>query len=126
MSDVLHAFLSYDQKAEKEVFIKRFGVNFRIKGLTQEEYYELKEQATHKVGKGKSQVNELELDGLLIAKGVVEPNFNDPQVISKFKAKDGADAALKSLLFGELKTVQAEILKLSGFEDDEDVEEAKN
>lgn len=126
MSDALHALLSYDQEPTKEVYVKRFGVNFKIKGLTQEEHYSLRDQATYSV-KGKKNVNELELDGLLIATGVTEPNFNDAQVIKKFGAKDGADAVTKALLFGEIKTLQAEILKLSGFDDEEEeIEEIKN
>lgn len=125
MSEALHALLASEGEVTKEVPMKRFGVKFKLKGLTQTEYYELQDQATYTTN-GKKSVNELELDGLLISKSVVEPNFNDPQVIAKFKAKDGSDAAIKALMFGEVKTLQAEILKLSGFDDSEEIEAAKN
>lgn len=126
MSDALHALLSANTEVTKEVYIKRLGVNFTVKALNTEEYYALREQATYKV-KNKIEVNEIELDGLLISHGVVEPNFNDPQVVSKFGAKDGADAAIKALKIGEIKTLQGEILKLSGFVDEnEQIEEIKN
>ncbi len=50
MSDALHAFLSYDNEPTTEVFIKRFGVNFKVKALTNDEYYDIREQATYLVG----------------------------------------------------------------------------
>ncbi|MBA9027516.1 phage tail assembly chaperone [Peribacillus huizhouensis] len=130
MSEVLHAFLSYDSEPTKEVYIKRFGVNFKIKAITNDEYYEIREQASYTTGKGSSQtttINDSELDALLVATGVTDPDFSDTQVIKKFGAKDAQDAVSKSLYVGELKTLQEAILRLSGFDDgEEEIEEAKN
>jgi hypothetical protein len=129
MSDALHALLSYDKEPEKDVYIKRLGVNFRVKAIDTNEFYEIREQATYTVGKGankKTEVREDEVAALIVAKGVVDPNFGDKKVLEKFKATDAADAVKKALYIGEITLLQDEILRLSGFDDSEEIEEIKN
>ena len=130
MSEALNAFLAYDKEPEKEVYIKRFGVNFKVKPITNDEYYDLRERASYSVGKGANQTTEMndrELDALLVAKGLVEPNFSDAKVLAKFDAMDASDVVAKSLYVGEIKLLQEAILRLSGFDDgEEEIEEAKN
>ncbi len=129
MSDVLHAFLAYDHEPTSDVYIKRFGVNFKVKAITNEEFYDIREQASYTVGKGsnkETKVNQQELQSLIVAKGVVEPDFSNKDVLKKFNASDAAGAVGKSLFVGELITLQDAILRLSGFDDGEGVEEAKN
>ena len=129
MSDALHALLSYDKEPEKDVFIKRLGVNFRVKAISTDDYYQIREQATYTVGKGpkaRTEVREDEVAALIVAKGTVDPNFNDKKVLEKFKAADAADAVKKALYIGEILLLQDEILRLSGFDDGEEIEEIKN
>lgn len=129
MSDALHALLSYDKEPEKDVYIKRLGVNFRVKAIDTNEFYKIREQATYTVGKGankKTEVHEDEIAALIVAKGVVDPNFCDKKVLEKFKAADAADAVKKSLYIGEILLLRDEILRLSGFDDGEEIEEIKN
>jgi hypothetical protein len=129
MSDALHALLSYDKEPEKDVYIKRLGVNFRVKAIDTAEFYQIREQATYTVGKGadkKTEVREDEVAALIVAKGVVDPNFGDKKVLEKFKATDASDAVKKALYIGEITLLQDEILRLSGFDDGEEVEEIKN
>jgi Phage XkdN-like tail assembly chaperone protein, TAC len=129
MSDALHALLSYDKEPEKDVYIKRLGVNFRVKAIDTNEFYQIREQATYTVGKGankKTEVREDEVAALIVAKGVVDPDFSDKKVLEKFKATDAADAVKKALYIGEITLLQDEILRLSGFDDGEEVEEIKN
>lgn len=130
MSDALHAFLSYDKEPEKEVYIKRYGVNFKVKPITNDEYYDLRERASYSVGKGSNQtteVNERELDALLVAEGLVDPDFSKSEVLAKHNAMDAADVVGKALYVGEIKTLQEAILRLSGFDDgEEEIEAAKN
>jgi hypothetical protein len=129
MSDALHALLSYDKEPEKDVFIKRLGVNFRVKAIDTDDFYKIREQATYTIGKGakaKSEVREDEVAALIVAKGVVDPNFGDKKVLEKFNATDAADAVKKALYIGEITLLQDEILRLSGFDDGEEIEEVKN
>jgi hypothetical protein len=129
MNDALHALLSYDKEPEKDVYIKRLGVNFRVKAIDTNEFYQIREQATYTVGKGankKTEVREDEVAALIVAKGVVDPNFGDKKVLEKFKATDAADAVKKALYIGEITLLQDEILRLSGFDDSEEIEEIKN
>lgn len=129
MSDALHALLSYDKEPEKDVYIKRLGVNFRVKAIDTNEFYQIREQATYAVGKGankKTEVREDEVAALIVAKGVVDPDFSDKKVLEKFKARDAADAVKKALYIGEITLLQDEILRLSGFDDSEEIEEIKN
>jgi hypothetical protein len=129
MSDALHALLSYDKEPEKDVYIKRLGVNFRVKAIDTNEFYQIREQATYTAGKGankKTEVREDEVAALIVAKGVVDPNFGDKKVLEKFKATDAADAVKKALYIGEITLLQDEILRLSGFDDSEEIEEIKN
>jgi hypothetical protein len=129
MSDALHALLSYDKEPEKDVFIKRLGVNFRVRAIDTDEFYRIREQATYTVGKGskaKTEVREDEVAALIVASGTVDPNFGDKKVLEKFKATDAADAVKKALYIGEITLLQDEILRLSGFDDGEEIEEIKN
>jgi Phage XkdN-like protein. len=86
MSDALHALLSYDKEPEKDVFIKRLGVNFRVRAIDTDEFYRIREQATYTVGKGskaKTEVREDEVAALIVASGTVDPNFGDKKVTRK-------------------------------------------
>lgn len=130
MSDALKALLASDLNIEKNVHIKRLGVDFIIKALTDETLEEAREEATHFVGKGAKQKKEVDtkmLGGLLISKACVEPDFNNAELIKAKGAKDAADVVTKTLLPGEIEKLQTAILELSGFEDDEEeIEEVKN
>ncbi|CAM3640660.1 phage tail assembly chaperone [Mesobacillus zeae] len=130
MSDALKALLASDLNIEKNVHIKRLGVDFIVKALTDETLEEAREEATHFVGKGAKQKKEVDtrmLGGLLISKACVEPDFNHVELIKAKGAKDAADVVTKTLLPGEIEKLQMAILELSGFEDDEEeIEEVKN
>jgi hypothetical protein len=128
--DALQALLSADLDVKKEVFIKRLDTHFTIQPLKRTQFDSLREQATHYVGKGKERHKEIDsqrFDALVIAKGCVSPDFSNAELKEKFGAVDAAEVVQKSLLAGETVTLQQEILKLSGFVDDEEeLDEAKN
>ena len=72
-------------------------------------------------------VNESEVSRLLIAKGVVSPDFNDAKLKEHYGATDAGECVQKALLAGEIATLQQAIFELAGFGDlDEEIEEAKN
>ena len=122
MGDKLDLFLAADLEVTGEVYLKRFGMSFEVKGFTEPELRDLREQATYD-----KELNDEEFAHLLIVTGVTSPDLQDPKVIAKFKARDAADVVSKAFLAGEVMKLRDGILKASGFDDDgESVEDAKN
>jgi len=129
--DALQALLGAKPAAEitSQVKIKRLGTDFTIKALTGEDIDKVRDQATTPVKNGKKmelKVNEEEVARLLIVKATVEPNFASKELLAHFGASDAGECVQKALLAGEVATLQNEILMLSGFDDEEEIEEAKN
>ncbi|MFJ7665327.1 hypothetical protein ACIQXW_23495 [Lysinibacillus sp. NPDC097162] len=129
--DALQALLGAKPAAEitEKVRIKRLGTEFTIKALTGEDIDKIRDQATYPVKNGKKtelKVNEEEVARLLIVKAVVEPNFSNADLLKHFGATDEGECVQKALLAGEISTLQNEILLLSGFNDEEEIEEVKN
>jgi hypothetical protein len=127
--DALEALLGADTKIETEVFIKRLNAHFRVKAIDGKTLNGLKEQAQHYVGKGanrKKQFDEDEFNGLLIAEACVSPDFKNAKLLEKYSASDAGDCVQKALLAGEIMAIQEAALRLSGFEDNADLDEVKN
>lgn len=129
--DALQALLGAKPATEitNQVKIKRLGTEFTIKALTGEDIDKIRDQATYPTKNGKKtelKVNEEEVARLLIVKAVVDPNFASKEALAHFGASDEGECVQKALLAGEIATLQNEILMLSGFDDEEEIEEAKN
>lgn len=129
--DALQALLGAKPATEitAQVKINRLGTEFTIKALTGEDIDKLRDQATYPTKNGKKtelKVNEEEVARLLIVKAVVAPNFADTSLLRHFGASDAGECVQKALLAGEVAALQNEILMLSGFDDEEEIEEAKN
>lgn len=126
----LDAFLGTTAEAEKTVYLKRLGIDLRVKALTGAQVTKLREQATYSEGKGskrKSVTNEEEFGGLLISTSCIEPDFGDAKLLAHYNARDAADCVQKALLAGEVAMLSHAVLDVSGFVNDEDeVEEVKN
>lgn len=131
MTNALQALLGAKPATEitDTVPIKRLGTEFTIKALTGEDIDKIREQATYPAKNGKKtelKVNEEEVARLLIVKSVIEPNFADASLLAHFKATDEGECVKKALLAGEITTLQNAIMTLAGFDDEEEIEEAKN
>lgn len=128
--NALDALLGASIEVEDTVFIKRLGVDFRVKGLTGDVINGLREQCTHWEGKGtnrKQVLNDEDLGNLLIATACIDPDFGDPKLLAHYKARDAADCVQKALLFGEVATLSSAVLDVSEVGVVEaDVEEVKN
>ena len=123
--DVLRALLDTEIKPEKDVFMKRFGVNFRIQAIDGKLINRIREQASYPTKNGK-QLEEDKFSALIIAKACIIPDFLDKNILDKF-GPTPADAAMNRLLAGEIAKLSSEILDLSGFGDeDEAIDEIKN
>ena len=129
--DALQALLGAKLATEitDQVKIKRLGTEFTIKALTGEDIDKIRDQATGPVKNGKKmemKVNEEEVARLLIVKATVEPDFSNADLLSHFGATDAGECVQKALLAGEIMTLQTAILTLSGFNDEDEIEEVKN
>lgn len=126
----LDAFLKADTNLENDVYIKRLDTHIRIKAIGDERFDALKEQATHFVGKGKnreSKFHEDEFTNLLILESCVNIDFGNPKLMEKHGVKTAEACLRKALFTGEILRLQEAILKLNGFDSDEDLlDEAKN
>ena len=75
---------------------------------------------------------EKELDGSLLSRRIVvaatvEPDFTSEELCRAYGVLDPLEVPGKMLLAGEFKKLSEEIMRLSGFDDAEDLEEeAKN
>ena len=128
---ILDSFLGAKPAVEitEKVFIKRLGDSITIKALTGEDIDKIRAQATYPTKNGKKtelKVNEEEVSRLLIVKATVEPNFADKQMLEHFGAADAGECVQKALLAGEIMVLQTAVLSLSGFDDEDEVEEVKN
>lgn len=129
--DALEALLGADLNIQKQVFIKRLNAHFTIQAIDGKTVNKLRDQATHIVGKGSKksvEFDDKDFKGSLIAAGCVSPDFSNGKLLERYGARDASDCVYKALLAGELTLLQDEILRLSGYaeDDDEDLEEVKN
>jgi hypothetical protein len=120
--NALDALLAADLTIEKDVFIKRLGTHLTVKAIDGKTFTKIQEQA--KFG---DTLDENLFGALLIEKACVNVNFNDPRLLEKYGASDGADVVQKALLAGEIALLTKEITEISGFGfDKEAIEEIKN
>lgn len=127
--EVLNALLSVEDVPERDVPMKRFGVDFRIRALQGDVIDKVQDQATFYEGKGdkrKKKVDEQKFSALIIQRACIVPDFSDPALLNKYETHDAVDVIKKRLLAGELANLTVEIMDLSGFGEDTSHEEVKN
>lgn len=124
--DLLSALLAADPNPEKDVFMKRFGKNFRIRAISIDDRNKAREMSTYPERGGGTRFDNAKFTTSLIQKGTVSPNFADAALIEKY-GPTPADVINRLLLPGEYDRLGAEILELSGFGDeDAALEDVKN
>ncbi|UKS30152.1 hypothetical protein LOZ80_14915 [Paenibacillus sp. HWE-109] len=124
--DALQALLSANLEIEQDVYIKRLGVNFRIKAISTKDLEKAREQCTQVSGKGSRKESVIDTDRLnavLAVKFCVSPDFGDKALLAKYNAANAVECVGKALLPGELAKINAAGTELSGFGDDEEAEE---
>ncbi|WP_128896320.1 phage tail assembly chaperone [Longirhabdus pacifica] len=123
--EILNALLDTEIKPQKELYMKRFGVNFSIEALDGKTIHRIREQASYPVKNGK-QLDEEKFGALIIEKSCKQPNWSDDKLVNAF-GPTPVDVIQKRLLAGEIARLTTEILNLSGFGDEEEqIEEIKN
>lgn len=138
MSINLNAFLHPVQGDEtKEVIISnRFvgedgkPVPFQIRALTQEENKRIGKQSMRRVKGGKRGEKELDSDvyaSRLIVAATMYPDFTSEELCKGYGTMDPLEVPEKMLYAGEYNRLMDAIMKLSHFDEDEDLEDnAKN
>src|SRR5689334_22090723 len=112
--NVLQALLSADSKPQKDVPMKRLGVDFRIQALDGKTINKIQEQCTHVTGKGNKRekvLDEEQLGALVIQRACVVPDWTARELVEKYGTP--ADAILGLLLAGEIAKLSSEILEIS-------------
>ncbi|WP_128893622.1 phage tail assembly chaperone [Longirhabdus pacifica] len=124
-NDILHALLDTEITLQKEVYMNRFKVSFKIEAIDGKMINRIREQATFPTKSGR-ELDEEKFGALIIQKACKVPNWSDPQLIEKF-GPTPTDVIQNRLLAGEIAKITTEILELSGFVDeDEKIDEIKN
>lgn len=125
--DILKALLTANEDVRKNVHMKRFGIDFELKALTNEEAKRITDRATRLTPKGKHFDEEL-FNYLTIIRACIVPNWEDEKLLEALGVTDAVDAVKKKLLFGEVAILLQEIATLNGFDqtDEEQIEEVKN
>jgi len=113
-TNALQALLGSNINVTRDVPIKRLGVNFTVKALTDDGLSQARLECTFG-----NHVDESKLAATVIARSCVEPNFNDRSLIDHYGAEDGADCVKKALLAGESVKLYTAILEISGFGEDD-------
>ncbi|RCX22960.1 XkdN-like tail assembly chaperone [Fontibacillus phaseoli] len=123
----LEALLGATLDVQDVVYISRLKTHFTVKALDQAEMTRARDQATIPTRKGEKELDGQLFNAVLIAKGCVDPDFSDKALIAHYGATDAADCVTKALLPGEIAKVLTAIMKISGFDDEEElIEDAKN
>ena len=133
MAQDLISFLASNPVAElvQEVSIpgRLADYTFKIKPISQKEYYDYQQRCTSIIGKDKGvKFNSGRFSELVILNHVVEPNFRSVEVLDQLKAKTPEEVLNKFFLGGELQELTGKISEISGFNtsDEELEEEVKN
>lgn len=111
-----------------EVFVsKRLGT-FKVKAMTADEHSNYQKRARGKIKKDGVDFDNTKFNLLICAGQIVEPDFNNAELLKKTNCSTGADLIKKKLLAGEIATLADKICQISGFDSDlqEDIDEAKN
>lgn len=106
------------------------GFTFKIKAITSGEYNQYQSICIENPNSPKKRkFNTKKFNELVVLNHTVEPNFKDADWLKAAECVDSSRLINKTLLAGEVTEVAQQILKLSGFDNEdleEEVEEVKN
>lgn len=132
----LNAFLHPVAVEDQEIIIsKRFLENgdpipFRIRAITQEESEELTKKCTtytkDRSGHSKRNFDSLKFTRSLVVAGTVFPDFSSKELCDAYGVIDPLLVAPKMLLAGEYNKLADAIAEISGLNEEDVEEEAKN
>jgi hypothetical protein len=124
---ILQKLLDVDNIPEKTYLLKRLGIPIKLKGLSGQKIFAIREQCTFKKEKRGRIQEDFDAEAFhckLIVAATVSPKWDHPELLEKYKASSAEGVIKRMLLAGELANLGDAILELSGF--DEDLQEIKN
>lgn len=126
VEEILRALLDTELVPEKEVPMRRFGIDFRVRAIDGKRINKIRQEATYPVKGGSTRLDEEKFGALIIVNGCAVPDWTDAALTAKF-GPTPTDTVQKRLLAGEIAKLSAEILEISGFQDEaEALDEVKN
>ncbi|MGL5514150.1 MAG: phage tail assembly chaperone [Sporomusa sp.] len=113
-----------------EVFVSsKIPYKFKIKALTKEKRAEFQKRCKSPIKKSGTDFDSAKFQTLVCLECCVYPNFADENFISAMGVSTPTEAYNKALLPGEDDELYSQIIKLSGFEEEDinkDIEEARD
>jgi hypothetical protein len=126
--DPLEALLAMEERVEdvrEEIPVTLMSgqrVNFIARALRSEEIDQIRDRCTRWVKRGRGpRVQELdsqEMNALLVAAGIVSPNFKDQRILAKYATGHASEAVKKALLPGTIDGLVGKLLEVAGYTDD--------
>jgi hypothetical protein len=121
----LEQFLSLPDvdDVKKEVFVNDRLGTFTIKALTERQYALIMKRSS-----ANNVIDSSKFNLELVSSGIVEPNFNDADFLSKVDCSSAKDFITKKFFPGEITSIASIVMSVSGFDIDinDKIEEAKN
>jgi hypothetical protein len=110
-------------------FCKRLNVNFQIKSLDNDVYGKVQEESTRfvrnrRTGRMEKDIDSPTMSMLVCAYGTTTPSFTSQTVLKRYNAASPRHAVKAALLPGEVDKLAEKILNLSGYDEEDDLEEA--
>ena len=112
----------------EEVYVSERLGKFKVKAMSQEQHQDFTNRCRGKNTKKGMDFDASKFNMLIVANQVVEPNFNNAELLQKTKCATATDLIKKKLLPGEVVTIANKVLEISGFDIElvDEIEEAKN
>jgi hypothetical protein len=126
---LLNSLLSVEDEVIQTVEMPRFKAFFKVRGISSEVYSRLENRCKYPVkdkrrGTITEKVDQDKLSYLLVNEACIDPQWNDPQLLSKYNTTDPVVVIRKRLLLGEVTALTSAIMDASGFTDE--IVEIKN
>lgn len=121
-TSALDAFLKSDVDITKIVNVQRLNTQFTIKALSGDALKSATSEATDSRGN----IDNTALYAAIIAESVEEDLFNNAELMLAKGANSPTECVSKVLLLGEIMTIGKDVMEISGFDVDAQIEKAKN
>lgn len=113
-------------REEIKVNVDGKTLSLTVRPLTNNEHGEFQKRCLNSV-KGKTSLDIVKYNNLILESCIIEPNFSDPEFLKKAGCTSAIDFFNKKIPVGKIIDISSEIQKISGFDSLEaEVEKAKN
>lgn len=119
-ADIVAKLLEADSEHLPTVVVplKRLGIPVTIKALTGKQVFRTRDRHTRTIQTKNGPTDKIDYESYntdLIVQASVKPRWDDPKLLSKFKASGGSEVIKRLLLAGEIALLGEAVLDVSGF-----------